>query len=187
MKNHYKENTDHLFENGSCVKCGWSKQWAKINGWKCPISESREKNSKEESFGKDEVNFLNHHFVDGHCKKCGWSYDWARKKNDECPVLGEEENSWNDYNRSGTHQNKRKDYQSTNEFIRSSDAVKYGMILELEGKVTIKDIKKNYRNLSKKYHPDRVNNLGREFSEIADKKMKDINEAYDWFKKKYNF
>lgn len=186
MKYQDNENTDHQFEKGYCVKCGWSKKWAENNGWKCPVSDNRQETSGGESFENEDVDFLNHRFVDDNCVKCGWSYDWARKKNVECPVIERKKDSYKNYNENQSHQEKKK-YQSSNDLRKSSDAAKYGKILDLKGKVTIKDIKKNYRELSKKYHPDRVSNLGIEFSEIADKKMKEINEAYDWFKKKYDF
>ncbi len=39
------------------------------------------------------------------------------------------------------------------------------------------EIKKAYRELAKKYHPDNYANS--EFSDIANEKMKEINEAYD--------
>ncbi len=39
------------------------------------------------------------------------------------------------------------------------------------------EIKKVYRELAKKYHPDNYANT--EFSDIANEKMKEINEAYD--------
>lgn len=44
-------------------------------------------------------------------------------------------------------------------------------------------IKKAYRQLCMKYHPDRVQQLGEEFQELAETKMKEINTAYDFFKK----
>lgn len=187
MKYQDKENTDHQFKNGFCVKCGWSKQWAEINGWKCTVSENSHEKSGSESFENEDVDFLNHRFVEGNCEKCGWSYDWARKKAVECPVFESAKDSGKNYNGNQSHQDEKKKYQSSNNLRNNSDAAKYGEKLGLKGKVTIKDIKKNYRELSKKYHPDRVSNLGIEFSEIADKKMKEINEAYDWFKNKYDF
>ena len=42
------------------------------------------------------------------------------------------------------------------------------------------DIKKAYRKLAKKYHPDNYANS--EFSDIANDKMQQINEAYDIIK-----
>ncbi|MCP3874440.1 MAG: DnaJ domain-containing protein, partial [Desulfobacteraceae bacterium] len=47
-------------------------------------------------------------------------------------------------------------------------------------------IKKSYRKLSMKYHPDKVSHLGDEFKKVAEEKMKDINAAYDYFKKQNN-
>ncbi len=44
-------------------------------------------------------------------------------------------------------------------------------------------IKKAYRKLSMKYHPDKVNHLGAEFRSVAEEKMKEINAAYDFFTK----
>jgi hypothetical protein len=61
----------------------------------------------------------------------------------------------------------------------------YGKILGLKGKVGINDIDKAYRKIIKKYHPDKVAALGDELREIAEKQTKKINEAYEYFKKKY--
>jgi len=40
------------------------------------------------------------------------------------------------------------------------------------------EIKSAYRKLANKYHPDKVDHLGEEFKELAEKKFKDIQEAY---------
>ena len=40
------------------------------------------------------------------------------------------------------------------------------------------EIKKAYRILAGKYHPDKVDHLGEEFKELAEQKFKDIQEAY---------
>lgn len=47
----------------------------------------------------------------------------------------------------------------------------------------MEEIKKAYRQLSMQYHPDKVGHLGEEFKAVAEEKMKDINAAYDYFKK----
>ncbi len=47
-------------------------------------------------------------------------------------------------------------------------------------------IKKAYRKLSMQYHPDKVGHLGEEFQQVAEGKMKDINNAYEFFKKNHN-
>ena len=53
----------------------------------------------------------------------------------------------------------------------------YG-ILGVTKESTDKEIKKAYRNLSKKYHPDKVQHLGEEFQSFAKEKMQKLNEAY---------
>jgi preprotein translocase subunit Sec63 len=47
-------------------------------------------------------------------------------------------------------------------------------------------IRKKYKDLLAKYHPDKVQHLGIEFQELAEKKTKAITEAYGYFRKKYN-
>jgi len=55
--------------------------------------------------------------------------------------------------------------------------------LGLEPGADMETIKKAYRKLSMKYHPDKVRHLGEEFRTIAETKMKEINGAYDYFEK----
>ncbi len=55
--------------------------------------------------------------------------------------------------------------------------------LGLEKGASKEEIKKAYRKLSMQYHPDKVAHLGDEFRAIAEGKMKEINAAYDFFKK----
>lgn len=62
----------------------------------------------------------------------------------------------------------------------------YLAVLGLEGGADFAAIKKAYRKLSMQYHPDKVSHLGEEFQRVAEEKMKEINQAYDYFKKKYN-
>ncbi len=56
-------------------------------------------------------------------------------------------------------------------------------ILGLEPGADMETIKKAYRKLSMQYHPDKVRHLGDEFRAVAEEKMKEINQAYDYFKK----
>ncbi|MBO8130252.1 MAG: TerB family tellurite resistance protein [Candidatus Marinimicrobia bacterium] len=42
----------------------------------------------------------------------------------------------------------------------------------------IETIKKAYREMASKYHPDKVSHLGQEFQRLAEEKFKQINEAY---------
>jgi hypothetical protein len=62
----------------------------------------------------------------------------------------------------------------------------FGSILQLCGAITIEEIKSQYKHLSKQYHPDRVSHLGPKLQIVAEAEMKLLNEAYGYFKKKYD-
>jgi DnaJ like chaperone protein len=62
----------------------------------------------------------------------------------------------------------------------------YYAVLGLETGADFVMIKKAYRKLSMQYHPDKAAHLGEEFKKVAEEKMKEINAAYDYFKKKFN-
>jgi len=62
---------------------------------------------------------------------------------------------------------------------------RYFEILGLEPGVDFEKIKAAYRRLSMQYHPDKVGHLGEEFKQVAEEKMKDLNAAYDYLRKKY--
>ena len=51
---------------------------------------------------------------------------------------------------------------------------------------TIEDIKRRYKELVAQYHPDKVNHLGEEIKKTAENETKKINEAYEYFKQKYD-
>ena len=51
--------------------------------------------------------------------------------------------------------------------------------LEIEPTATNEEIKKAYRNMAKKYHPDKVNDLGEDVKKSATEKFRSINEAYE--------
>jgi DnaJ-like protein len=61
----------------------------------------------------------------------------------------------------------------------------YARILGLKGKITREEIRQRYRDLAKQYHPDRVADLGPELKETAERKMKEINQAYEFYQRKY--
>ena len=47
-------------------------------------------------------------------------------------------------------------------------------------------IKRKYKELLAKYHPDKVQHLGIEFQEMAERKTQAIMEAYEFFQKRHN-
>lgn len=55
--------------------------------------------------------------------------------------------------------------------------------LEIEPTATNDDIKKAYRRMAMKYHPDKVNDLGEDVKKSATEKFRSINEAYENLKK----
>ena len=62
---------------------------------------------------------------------------------------------------------------------------RYYQVLGLEPGVGFEEIKVAYRKLSMQYHPDKVSHLGEEFLQVAEEKMKELNEAYQYLEKKY--
>ncbi len=83
----------------------------------------------------------------------------------------------------------RKVSEAAEETFREEDRqveLEHGKALGLQGKLTPDEIKKKYRELMTQYHPDKVRNMGDEIREVAERKAKEINEAYDYFRKKYD-
>jgi DnaJ like chaperone protein len=59
--------------------------------------------------------------------------------------------------------------------------------LELEPEANVEEIKKAYRRMAMKYHPDKVHNLGEDFRKSATEKFRTINEAYESLKNQRGF
>jgi DnaJ like chaperone protein len=59
-------------------------------------------------------------------------------------------------------------------------------ILEIERTASDDEVKKAYRRMAMKYHPDKVSHLGEDYRKSADEKFKKVNEAYEKIKKERN-
>lgn len=59
-------------------------------------------------------------------------------------------------------------------------------LLEISPDSSDEDIKKAYRSMAMKYHPDKVHNLGDEVKLKATEKFRSVNEAYEYLKKTRN-
>jgi DnaJ like chaperone protein len=71
-----------------------------------------------------------------------------------------------------------------NMFIPETDSAY--KILEVNPSSSNDDVKKAYRKMAMKYHPDKVSHLGEDFRKTADEKFKKVNEAYEKIKKERN-
>ena len=74
------------------------------------------------------------------------------------------------------------DFQSVKAmFIKETDSAY--KILGVDANATDEEVKKAYREMAKKNHPDLVSNLGDEVREAAEKKFQEVNAAYEAIKK----
>lgn len=60
-------------------------------------------------------------------------------------------------------------------------------ILEIKPDANIEEIKSAYKTKIKEYHPDKVQNLGKEIQILAQRKTQEINAAYNFLGKVKNF
>lgn len=74
------------------------------------------------------------------------------------------------------------DFQSVKAmFIKETDSAY--KILGVDANATDEEVKKAYREMAKKNHPDLVSNLGEEVRQAAEKKFQEVNAAYETIKK----
>ncbi|NRD22059.1 TerB family tellurite resistance protein [Winogradskyella litoriviva] len=79
-----------------------------------------------------------------------------------------------------------KDYESIKAMFYNSSDNAY-KILEIDKSVSDDAVKKAYRAMAKKYHPDRVGHLGKEHQEGAEAKFRQVQEAYEHIQKERGF
>lgn len=71
-------------------------------------------------------------------------------------------------------------------FSQSSIDAAYA-VLEISSNASVSDIKKAYRAMAVKYHPDKVAYLGEEMKQAANEKFQKLNQAYELIKKERDF
>ena len=76
--------------------------------------------------------------------------------------------------------------EEAKKIIFSPEDYKYAKVLGLEEPLDLKLVKSTYRKIIAQYHPDRVVAMGPEIKDVAEKKAKEINEAYDHLRKKFD-
>ena len=78
-----------------------------------------------------------------------------------------------------------KDYESIKAiFIKDMDSAY--KILEINSNASDIEVKKAYRKMAIKYHPDKVAHLGKEIQNTAEEKFKAVSDAYNEIKKQRN-
>ena len=78
--------------------------------------------------------------------------------------------------------------EETGEAEKPSDPQEdnFASVLGLVDPYDMDDVKSAYRTLIAQYHPDKVSRMGDEIREVAERKAKEINESYDFFRRKYD-
>lgn len=77
------------------------------------------------------------------------------------------------------------DYLSIrNMFVPETDSAY--KILEIDPSASNDEIKKAYREMAKKYHPDKVSHLGEDFRKTAEEKFRAVNDAYEKIRRERN-
>lgn len=79
-----------------------------------------------------------------------------------------------------------KDFESIKAMFYNSKDNAY-KILEIPKTATVDEIKKAYRKMAKKYHPDKVAHLGKEHQEGAEEKFRQVQQAYETLQKERGF
>ena len=77
----------------------------------------------------------------------------------------------------------RKMSKSAKHIIFEFNLSKFNKILETNPDATDLEVKKAYRKMAAKFHPDKVHHLGEEFQKMAEEKFKSVNDAYQQIKK----
>ena len=75
-----------------------------------------------------------------------------------------------------------KDYESIKAMFIKDNTYAY-KILEIDPSCNDDEVKKGYRKMANKYHPDKVSHLGLDLQHIAEEKFKAVNNAYQTIKK----
>ena len=76
----------------------------------------------------------------------------------------------------------KRDYESIKAMFAKDEKAVF-RILEISPDASNDEIKRAYRKMANKYHPDKVSHLGKEIQTAAEEKFKALNNAYQQLKK----
>ena len=74
------------------------------------------------------------------------------------------------------------DYESIKAMFARDEEASY-RILEISKSASDTELKRAFRKMANKYHPDKVSHLGKEMQNLAEEKFKAVNDAYQQIKK----
>lgn len=74
---------------------------------------------------------------------------------------------------------KAADHEHIKQEMKLTAGADHYKTLDIESSATDTEVKAAYREMVKKYHPDKVAHLGKDFAKLADEKFKDIQKAYE--------
>lgn len=78
----------------------------------------------------------------------------------------------------------RRDFESIQAmFVKSTDATSAYKILEIEKSATDAEVKKAFRTMAKKYHPDKLQGMDEAYKKGAEEKFLKVQEAYERIQK----
>jgi len=75
----------------------------------------------------------------------------------------------------------KNDYESIKAIFAKDKGAPY-RILEIDETANEEEVKKAFRKMANKYHPDKVSHLGKEMQDLAEEKFKAVNDAYQQIK-----
>ncbi len=77
----------------------------------------------------------------------------------------------------------KNDYESIKATFAKDEGAPY-RILEIDKTANEEEVKKAFRKMANKYHPDKVSHLGKEMQDLAEEKFKAVNDAYQQIKRR---
>ncbi len=86
----------------------------------------------------------------------------------------------------GGHDNRERQCRAEPETAHYEDPeTRFARVLDLRMPCTTSEIRERYRQLINQYHPDKAAHLGPELRELAERRTREILEAYEYFRVKY--
>ncbi|HLP14804.1 MAG TPA: J domain-containing protein [Bacteroidota bacterium] len=169
---------EHTMHKGVCIQCGCDANAIDYFGWSCS--------------GRS----IAHVYENETCTQCGFGRQVIEHFNWPCRLRKGESGSAStrktaeEPKRRTTYADhfahaRRQEYSHPCQLHTMDDEKRFANLLGLKGKVTRGDIKYAYREQASLYHPDRVAHLGPELQNVANERMKEINQAFEFFRKKY--